>query len=234
MKHNKKVKLCQYCQVEISKRSKLCPNCKKKQKNSIIQLFWIVTGSIFVLLCLLSSPVEENNTKNEISTTSVENISVDLINTESSSAIDEVETTIIKTELTEDEYKAQCQEMYYDDVFFEDNLTSGDYVKLHLMISESYYFEMENIYSSSFSELMDKWSLYRDFYRCSVLRENEDSYVGVGKIDLYFSSNYELTPNKYDLGNKIVIYGEVISFSNNTVNGYNDVVIIPKYIEMEE
>ena len=113
-------------------------------------------------------------------------------------------------------------------------MTSGDYVKLHLMISESYYFEMENIYSSSFSELMDKWSLYRDFYRCSVLRENEDSYVGVGKIDLYFSSNYELTPNKYDLGNKIVIYGEVISFSNNTVNGYNDVVIIPKYIEMEE
>ena len=51
MKNNKKVKLCQYCQVEISKRSKLCPNCKKKQKNSIIQLFWIVTGSIFVLLC---------------------------------------------------------------------------------------------------------------------------------------------------------------------------------------
>lgn len=100
MKNNREVKLCQYCQIEIPKKIKVCPNCKKKQKNSIIQLFWIITGSIFVLLYLLSSPVEEDN-----STTDTTN--EDVIN---------VETTTIKTELTEEEYKSFCEEIIYNDI----------------------------------------------------------------------------------------------------------------------
>lgn len=197
----------------------------------IISLFW------FVLLCSLGTPIEndEEEPTIDIQETIIaeDNTTISNTNDTLQEEIIVPETTTINTELTEDEYKAQCKELYYDDVFFEDDLLSINYVKLHLMISESYYFKMDTIYNSSFSELMDKWSLYRDFYKCSVLRQNENSYAGVGKIDLYFSSNYELNPDNYDLGNKVIVYGEVISFSKDYWDGYNNVIIIPKYIENE-
>lgn len=136
-------------------------------------------------------------------------------------------------ELTEEEYKELCKEMYYDEVFFGDDLSKGDFVELHLMVSENYYFTMDSLYSDSFSDLMDKWDLHRDFKKCSVLRENEDSYFGVGKVDLYFSNKYELNPIDYQPGDKIIIYGEVISFYKDEWDGYNDVVIVPKYICVE-
>lgn len=141
------------------------------------------------------------------------------------------ETQTQMSELSEEDYKSQCKEMYYDDVFFGDNLSKGDFVKLHLMVSENYYFKIDSLYSNSFSEIMDKWELHRDFKKCSVLRKEENIYAGVGKIDLYFSNKYECIPDNYDLGDKITIYGEVISFYKDDWDGFNDVIIIPKYIE---
>lgn len=136
-----------------------------------------------------------------------------------------------REELTGENKNELCAEFYYDDVFFGDNLSKGDYVKLHIMVSENGYFTADAIYSDSFNSLMDEWDLYRDFKRCSVLRENEDSYFGVGKVDLYFSNNFELNPSSYDLGDKIIVYGEVISFYKDEWDGYNDVVIVPVFIE---
>ena len=39
--------------------------------------------------------------------------------------------------------------------------------------------------------------------------------------------------NDYEEGQKIIIYGEVISWGNVTWDGYNTVTVIPKYIEKE-
>lgn len=136
-----------------------------------------------------------------------------------------------REELTEENKNELCVEFYYDDIFFGDNLSKGDYVKLHIMVSENGYFTADAIYSDSFNFLMDEWDLYRDFKRCSVLREDEDSYFGVGKVDLYFSNNFQLNPSSYDLGDKLIIYGEVISFYKDEWDGYNDVVIVPVFIE---
>lgn len=62
----------------------------------------------------------------------------------------------------------------------------------------------------------------------------KNSYVGAGKVNLWFSEDVGIAPNNYKTGEHIIVYAEVISWSNNTRNGYNYVTIIPKYIEREQ
>lgn len=146
----------------------------------------------------------------------------------------EIET---KTELTEEEYKSLCEELYYNDIFFGDKNLEGQYVKLHLFISESYYYEADALYGSSYTEYYEKYKIQRDFYKCCVMREETKddtipSYVG-SQITMWFSGNYDLKHSDYKSGQKIIVYAEVVSWSNNTWDGYNSVTIIPKYIEFE-
>lgn len=47
MGETKETKLCKYCQTEIPKKAKICPNCKKKQRG---KLKWIVIAVIVVIL----------------------------------------------------------------------------------------------------------------------------------------------------------------------------------------
>ena len=98
------------------------------------------------------------------------------------------------------------------------------------MLSEKYYFTNDDMYMNTWKELNNKYSLNRDFFKCCVLRENENSYMG-RSINMWFSDKNGIDPNNYRVGNKITIYAEVISWRNNTWDGYNSVTIIPKYIE---
>lgn len=137
------------------------------------------------------------------------------------------------TELTEEAYKSLCDEVYYDDVFFGEGDLEGKYVKIHLFLAEKYYFTADDMHSEVFRLYDDKYNMRRDFFKASVLREGENSYVGVGKVNLWFSDDIEIDPNSYKTGEHIIVYAEVISWSNNTTSGYNSVTIIPKYIEEE-
>ena len=136
-------------------------------------------------------------------------------------------------ELSKDEYKSMCQELFYDEIFFGDDNLEGKYVKLHLFLSEKYYFKADAIYDDSHVQFVNKYNLKRDFYKCCVLREDVDSYVGE-QIEMMFSSDYDLNPNDYETGQKIVVYAEVVSWSDNTWDGYNAVIIIPRYIDWEK
>lgn len=134
-------------------------------------------------------------------------------------------------ELTEKEYKAKCEELFYDDVFFGDDNLKGQYVKLNVFLSEKYYFTVDDTYKSSYKEFYEEHKMKRDFYLCSVLREDANSYVGKGKVQMWFTDHFKLNPNDYKTGQKLTVYAEVISWSDNTWDGYNNVILIPKYIE---
>ena len=142
----------------------------------------------------------------------------------------EIET---EYELTEEEYKENCQEMFYDDVFFGDVNLENQYVKLHLFLTESQFFTVDAMYSDTWRQYDEKYNLKRDLFKASVLRKDEDSYFGKGKIQVWFSEDFDLDVNDYEEGQKIIIYGEVISWGNVTWDGYNTVTVIPKYIEKE-
>lgn len=220
----------------------------------------IVIALIALMIIGMFSEDEPNETLKETETTPIETleteesetislaqnqeIDVETIKEETTATAEEtttVEQTITaeeattiaeETELSEEEYKAQCQELFYDEVFFGEENLEGQSVKLHLFLSESAYFTIDSLYSARFGEYMDKYELHRNLFECCVLREGEKSYVGQ-QISMWFSSHYDLDPSDYQTGDKVVVYADVINWSDNTWDGYNSVTIIPRYIEGE-
>lgn len=58
-------KKCKYCQSEIDKKAKVCPNCRKKQSHTARNLILGFVGFIFLCALILSggdtTPVSNNN-----------------------------------------------------------------------------------------------------------------------------------------------------------------------------
>ena len=44
---NIETKKCKYCQVDIPKKAKICPNCKKKQSHNVM---WIIIGIVVLFI----------------------------------------------------------------------------------------------------------------------------------------------------------------------------------------
>lgn len=63
MKDSKEKKLCKYCQTEIPKKAKICPNCKKKQKGFGCLTTVIVVILIFVIIGAIGSQSEKKPVK---------------------------------------------------------------------------------------------------------------------------------------------------------------------------
>ncbi len=151
-----------------------------------------------------------------------------------SEAEESTEDVVEAIEESEEEYKARCEEMYYDEVFFSNDIYVGKYVKLHLFLSEKYFFTSDDLlYNDTAKSLYNDNNLYRDFYKCCVLREGTNSYVGQ-QVDVFFSQDFEWNPSDYESGQKVVMYGQIIDYATDTWSGYNSVYFIPRYIEKEE
>ena len=169
---------------------------------------------------------KEKSTESEANT-EIENI-IETEN-EQTTAVEAIDNTL---ELSEEEYKNSCIELFYDDVFFGKENLEEKLVKLHLFLSEKYYFTSEDMLKDSLLTCFEKYNLDRDFFKCCVLRKDTDSYVGK-QINLWFSNNFSIEPDNYKTGQKIIVYAKVVNWSNNTMDGYNSVTAIPKYIESE-
>lgn len=193
------------------------------EKKEVVKIAAVIIV-LLIALCAIKSK-NDNKGKNE-----TESKISETVNTKEDSGIAEEAEAV---ELTEEEYKSLCGEMYYDDIFFGEDDLEGKYVKLHLFLTEKYYFTVDDMHSDTFKLYNDKYNLCRDFFKTSILRKEENSYAGVGKVNLWFSEDVGIDPNNYKTGEHIIVYADVIAWSNNTWNGYNSVTIIPKYIEEE-
>lgn len=232
-------KKCKRCGAQIPFKAKKCQFCGKTVKidTFVIVIFAVVAWFIFVLggLFIIGSEtdnISEESTVSNTEITPIEQLETTTIKQTEPEEVLQTEIITSVDDLTEMEYKANCKELYYDDIFFGDDNLEGKYVKIHLLLSEKYYFTADNMYSDTFKQYNDKYNLNRDFFKACVLRETENSYVG-NSINVWFSDNYDIDVANYQTGDKIIVYAEVISWSNNTWNGFNSVTILPKYIEEE-
>lgn len=137
--------------------------------------------------------------------------------------------------LSESTYKMRCKELYYDDVFFSKTNLKGELVKLDLYLTSKQYFTVDSLYNSFLTDMIDKYKIMFYSFLACVRRGNSDveSYVGED-IRVFFTEEFDLKPDDYKAGQKIILYGEVISYSTNTWSGYNDCIVVPKYIEIKE
>lgn len=140
------------------------------------------------------------------------------------------ENGIDASEMPEEEYKSMCEELWHDDIFFSEDSLEGKYVKLDLFVEEARYFKEEALYIESVSNIIEEYNLCRDFFYCGVQRESEYSYIG-GQISLYFSDDYDVSPSDISTGDHLIVYGEIIDYSKDYYDGYNDCHIVAKYIE---
>ena len=132
--------------------------------------------------------------------------------------------------LTEEDYKNNCVELWYDDIFFSEENLKGQKVKLHIYTEEHKFFNLDSIYNTQVSNFIKQYDVQRDILGVGVKREGADSYVG-GQINLYFSNKYGYSATDYETGLELIIYGDIVDYSTNTWDGYNVCGIIPRYIE---
>lgn len=167
----------------------------------------------------------ENNSKPNVSDNNSLKESID-----EDKGFTEAQTSTNAEELSDEEFQMQCTELWHDDIFFSNNISKGNYVKLDLFVEEARFFDLDAVYVWPSSDLITTYDLRRDFFYCGVQREDEYSYVG-GQINLLFSNQYECSSSDINVGDHLIVYGEVIEFSTITTDGYNYCSVIPRYIE---
>lgn len=143
----------------------------------------------------------------------------------------EIETVAPENQnvLTEEEYKAQCEELWHDDIFFSDSDLNGRYVKLDLFVEEERFYDAETVmYNSMVSDFLQEYDLKRTFYFCGVNRKDEiASYMG-GQVSLYMPNDFDM---ELTIGDHLIFYGEIIDYSTMSLDGYNSCYLLPKFIE---
>ena len=135
------------------------------------------------------------------------------------------ETQVDFDSLSESEYKANCKELWHDDIFFSKSDLGGQYVKLDLFAEEPRYFNSTQ--DSETTDFIKKYDLKRDFTLFGVNRKDANSYVG-GQVTLYMPNSINFSIKS---GGHYIVYGQIIEYSRNTYNGYNKCSVLPKYIE---
>lgn len=159
---NKDTKLCKYCQTEISKKAKVCPNCRKKQKGGVFKWIAIVIVALMAVSCAASIGGDESEPKK-------------------TGEIDTSEKGNQTEEIKEDSQSEESGEEEVSNVFNVGDVVETDSLKITFLSAELYEeeneflqpkdgceywkfeFEFENISDSdqSVSSMMD-WECYAD------------------------------------------------------------------------
>ncbi len=106
----KETKVCKYCQSEIPKKAKICPNCRKKQKKATGCLTTILI--VFVILVLFIFIFGSGN-----------------------NGVDK-ETIQTAKDIPVDTFKSQCQTISYSDLMRTPDNFKGNYIKLEVQVSQ--------------------------------------------------------------------------------------------------
>lgn len=216
----------------------------RKNKKKSLKLFLLSIACIFVFSLiggLVTFEKVDDKSENVTTTAAVEEskikVATEQLTTEEQTTEEQTtkevitkEETTKKKELSKKKYKELCTELFYEEIFFGNDNLENKNLKLELFVSEDMFFTDADYISDDVGKIIKDNKLYRDFKRCCVLHETKDSYVG-RFITVFFSEDFKLDPNDYKPGDKFTAYGKVIYWSDNTMDGYNRVYFIPKYID---
>lgn len=201
---------------------------KQNNKNAKYVIIAVVIVALFLLNAIGSNKEPTNETVEITSNkaTIQETTTQQIIELEATTA-KKIETTTKKKKISKKEYKKQCKELYYDDVFGDNFLSEyeGKKVKLNLFVAQKASFLNDYSQYMLDEDFVKDNNLKLKFMTCCVKHEDYDSYVGK-EINIFFNENSKLSSKKYNESEKITLYGEVIMGNFN----YG---VLAKYIEAE-
>lgn len=108
MKNTGKMKLCKYCQTEIPKKTKVCPNCRKKQGG---KMKWIVIGVIVFFWLIGAVFGGSNNDESKKNDNSVSETNIEFSNGNKEEKLKENENNEIKEVEKENEEEFTYKDM---------------------------------------------------------------------------------------------------------------------------
>lgn len=168
-----------------------------------------------------------NKANIQTETTEVSQTESEIIDTQ-----EQMEQPVDYDSLSEDDYKAQCVQLYHDDIFFTEDDLEGKLVKVDLFLEEPYTFTAKDSYNSQTMKFVQDNDVQKDFFKCGVLRSADSmSYTG-GQINLFFTNSSGLSCTDYQAGQHVTVYGQITGFSTNTWDGYNQCDLVAKYIDV--
>lgn len=134
-------------------------------------------------------------------------------------------------ELSEQDFKARCREMWYEDIAFSDKNLEGEYVKVKLYIEDSGVINPKKYYDSQVMELIQKYHLDRTISMVGIYSKDTDSYGSSKDLGVLYSLNTGYSGSDFMPGTYITLYGKIINYSVNKWDGHNSAYFMPKYIE---
>lgn len=191
----------------------------------IISLFW------FVLLCSLGTPIEhdeeEPTTAIQETIVAEDNTTIPSTNVSPQEEIIIPETTTVNTELTEDEYKAQCKE-FYNENFFRETPSNNIHIKFYGFTNDKYTYRPSDVRAMVIEDITNSYNLENKYIGCSVMNESTKndtipSYFGES-VYIMFEKDGKFNFEEMKSGKYITVYGEIIQNDNG-------IYILPKYIE---
>lgn len=146
-----------------------------------------------------------------------------------------IETELNVDDLTEEEYKAMCEEIFDDEkMLLEDKLYEGQYVKMQVSPGSAYSYERFDTFGCIIDDLIEEYDLEDVYYKCGVLHEEFSKpnlpvygdlvFLLIDKASPLSIDDFESARDR-ETGRPIVIYGEVVQM-------WSGPFIIPHYIEV--
>lgn len=166
----KETKICKHCNMEMSKKTKICPNCGKKQ-GGIVKKVVIAYIVIVVLASAFGGSNDDNKTK-EISTEVKEK---EEIKNDTKEKITQKETNKkIKNKYIKNKYIKSCKEYNYKDVLRNPKKYIGKQVKVKIKISSVHEDGWLNDEKYYFGNAKDDYEWYGDEYAIYDKRSSEN------------------------------------------------------------
>lgn len=140
------------------------------------------------------------------------------------------ETTDLFIDVSEEDFKSMCVEIYNDD-FFKETQEVGTCVKVNLMGASKYKYSSMDTQGILVEDITEEYGLAMNCLGCSVMHESTKddavpSYFGE-QIYVMFIDGGEINIDTFKTGEKFILYGIVIQNQNGNF-------ILPKYYEEVE
>lgn len=141
-----KMTTCKHCGAEIAASAKVCPHCGGKNKPPIYKRWWFILIIVIVVLSVIggsgSSSGDSSNSK-AIST-----------KTSGASTASSIEQAESEPEISEDDYKAECQSIDYKELCRYPDQYVGEKIAVKVKVSQ--------IIETNFSGTEKAWRTYTD------------------------------------------------------------------------
>ncbi len=237
-----KMKKCSHCKSEIPRNAPICPVCKKKPRKSfgrlfldaVLILFLFFIGIPFTVVTCSKKLDNIHKTNNEgVSNTNTENASSSNYNNSEDNTKEiiteinnETEASIDIDNLSEEEYKSNCKQIYYEDIE-DDRVSKNDYIKVEVYLEQIL---MKDLYDAMADSLWQENNLSLTYFSFGVLcRDYENNYGGENY--LLFSNDIDLDAINYNSGSYFYLYGKVLKVETNGWTGKKSLYLMPKYID---